>query len=97
MIIIVLMDLVLVILRMVLSPLQLVPLPELPDSLMNAFNILVEYTGTGVSILRCFIGNEACVVIGVILTIILSIEAFMQSYSLLWWFIRKLPFFQIKE
>lgn len=84
-------------LKNVLSVLLVFDLPGFPQPLVDALAALAEYCGTGVLVLKAFIGDSACATISVLLGVIITLEVFKKSWSLIWFFIRKIPMLNIKE
>lgn len=81
----------------VLSVLLVFNLPELPASVVTIANNVTGYMVTGVSILASFVGNTCMGVIGVLLALVIAMNAAYLLYSLVFWVIRKIPMLNIRQ
>lgn len=61
-------------LKNVLSVLLVFDLPGFPQPLVDALSSLAEYCGTGVLVLKAFIGDSACTTIALLLGVVITLE-----------------------
>lgn len=81
----------------VLSLLLVFELPKFPDSIMNVMGQFPQYIGTGLSVLRAFIGGEAMGILGILLGLVLAMNAAYLVYSLVFYVIRKIPMLNVRQ
>lgn len=81
----------------VLSLLLVFNLPELPASVTTIANSVIGYVSTGISIVAAFVGNTCMGVIGVLLALVIAMNAAYLLYSLVFWVIRKIPMLNIRQ
>lgn len=71
-------------------------IPALPEAILSTFQIVINYMVSGIDLLGMFIGRTALTSIGFCLDVIICINMFYFSYSLVMWFVKKIPFLGIK-
>ena len=81
----------------VLSLLLVFNRPELPASVTTIANSVIGYVSTGISIVAAFVGNTCMGVIGVLLALVIAMNAAYLLYSLVFWVIRKIPMLNIRQ
>ena len=81
----------------VLSLLLVFNLPELPASVITIANSVTGYISTGISIVASFVGSTCMGVIGVLLALVIAMNAAYFLYSLVFWVIRKIPMLNIRQ
>ncbi len=81
----------------VLSVLLVFNLPELPASVVTIADNVTGYVTTGISVVASFVGNICMGVIGVLLALIIVMNAAYLLYSLVFWVIRKIPMLNIRQ
>ena len=74
-----------------------VNLPALPESVFSTMEEIATNIGTGISILRAFIGNDAMTLLAVLFGLVILLEVFYFGWSLVWFVIRKVPMLNVKE
>lgn len=80
-----------------LSVLLVFDFPGFPQPIIDALSTFTEYVGTGVLVLKAFIGNEACRLLGTFLTTAIFLDTFATSWSIIWWILKKIPFLNISD
>lgn len=80
-----------------LSALLVFELPAMPDEVDSLGQQIIGYMGTGVQVLRAFIGDTAMGVIATLLGLVLAMNAAYLVYSIVFWVLRKVPVLNIKE
>lgn len=74
-----------------LSLLLVFNLPSMPDSIHTIMLEVTSYLGSGISIIRAFIGAEAMSVMATLLTVVLIVNAAYFLYTAVMWILRKIP------
>ena len=69
----------------------------MPDEVDSLGQQIIGYMGTGVQVLRAFIGDTAMSVIATLLGLVLAMNAAYLVYSIVFWVLRKVPVLNIKE
>lgn len=72
-------------------------LPQFPDTVVNVFNSVISYMGTGLDVLHAFIGNTAMGVLGTCLSLVLIANGAYFVVSLVFFVLKKIPFLGLKE
>lgn len=72
-------------------------LPELPQAVVDCFNLAKTHIIGGLSVLRAFLGAGTFSYLAVLLQLIIAMNSAYIIYSIAFWVIRKIPFFSIKE
>ena len=72
-------------------------LPALPDSIYDPLNQMASNIGTGVAILRAFIGDAAMNLLAVLFGLVILLEVFYFGWTVVWFVIRKIPMLNVKE
>ena len=81
----------------VLSVLLVFNLPELPSSVTTVASEVVDYIGTGISVMASFVGSTCMGVIALLCQLVIGLNAAYLLYSVVFWVIRKVPVLNIKE
>ena len=81
----------------VLSVLLVFNLPSLPDSVVTVANSVIGYITTGIDILRVFVGDTCMGIIALLFGLVLAMNVAYMLYSLVFWVIRKIPMFNVRE
>lgn len=71
-------------------------IPALPEQLLSVLSTAMEYILKGIDILTMFLGTTAIAIMGTCLDVIIALNVFYMGYSVVMWFIKKIPFFGIK-
>lgn len=79
----------------VLDALLVFNLPDLPSSVSDILSTISEYLYTGLDIIHAFIGSGAMGVLAVCLNLVIGLNVAYFVYSLVFWCLRKVPFFHI--
>lgn len=74
-----------------------VSLPSLPESIFLTLDQLAINVGTGVAILRAFIGNDAMALLAVLFGLVILLEVFYFGWTIVWFVVRKVPILNVKE
>lgn len=80
-----------------LSVVLVFDLPQWPSQIDQLFQTVISWMVTGVEVFRAFVGQETLTIISVLLGLILAMNAAYLVYSLVFWVLRKIPMFGIKE
>lgn len=80
-----------------LDAIMIFDIPDLPPQISNGISYALTYITQGVGVLTSFIGPDAMAVLGVLFGLFVVLNVAFFAYSVAWWFIRKLPFLQIRE
>ena len=80
-----------------LSLLLVFNLPNLPGTITELLTQIIGYFGTGIDIIRTFIGSTAMGVLSVCLQLIIYANAAYFLWSFVFWVIRKIPMLNVKE
>ena len=75
----------------VLSVLLVFNLPELPSSVTTVASEVVDYIGTGISVMASFVGSTCMGVIALLFQLVIGLNAAYLLYSVVFWVIRKVP------
>lgn len=70
--------------------------PVLSKDIINIFHTVINYMVSGIDLLGLFIGPTALTFIGVCLDVIIAMNLFYFLYSVVMWFVKKIPFLGIK-
>lgn len=81
----------------VLSVLLVFNLPSLPSSVTTVASEVVDYIGTGISVMASFVGSTCMGLLAVLFTLVIALNAAYMLYSLVFWVIRKIPVLGISE
>ena len=81
----------------VLSVLLVFNLPELPSSVTTVASEVVDYIGTGISVMASSVGSTCMGVIALLFQLGIGLNAAYLLYSVVFWVIRKVPVLNIKE
>lgn len=68
----------------------------MPDELSTALQTGLQYIVSGVDLLAMLLGDVAIKFMGLCLDVIIAANLFYAGYSLVMWFLKKIPFFGIK-
>lgn len=80
-----------------LSVVLVFDLPQWPSQIDQLFQTVISWMVTGVEVFCVFVGQETLTIISVLLGLILAMNAAYLVYSLVFWVLRKIPMFGIKE
>lgn len=80
-----------------LSVVLVFDLPQWPSQIDQLFQTVISWMVTGVEVFRAFVGKETLTIISVLLGLVLAMNAAYLVYSLVFWVLRKIPMFGIKE
>lgn len=72
-------------------------LPQFPSTVTDVLSSLSGYMVAGISILRAFLGDTCMSMLAVLLGLVLAMNAAYLTYSLVFWVLRKIPMFSVKE
>lgn len=72
-------------------------LPQLPDTVIDLFENAKDYMYGGIGLLRGLVGETCMGVIAVLFNLVLLLNGAYITYNLIFWVVRKIPFFNIKE
>ena len=72
-------------------------LPALPDSIYETLDQMATNIGTGIAILRAFIGDAAMNLLSVLFSLVILLEVFYFGWTVVWFVIRKIPMLNVKE
>lgn len=89
-----LLDLCLSLLTSLLSGVE--GIPDIPEGILTTVQTMLEYVVSGVDLLAMFLGESAVSFMGVCLDIIIAVNLFYFGYSVVMWFVKKIPFLGIK-
>ncbi len=67
-------------------------LPQFPEGIINIFNSIVGYLGTGVDVLHALLGNTAMSVIGTCLKFVILANVCYFTISVIYFVLKKIPF-----
>lgn len=71
-------------------------IPDLPADLLSIIQTALQYIVSGIDLLAMFIGESAVRFMGICLDIIIAANLFYFGYSAVMWFVKKIPFLNIK-
>lgn len=80
----------------VFSFLFIFELPQIPDSIMNIANSVIEYINQGIRIIQAFTGSTALGVLAVLLQLVLFIHTAYLTYTLIRFILKKIPMLNIR-
>ena len=89
-----LLDMCLSLLNMLLG--GVAPIPDLPADLLSIIQTAIQYIIAGIDILAMFLGETSVKFMGICLDIIIAANLFYFGYSVIMWFVKKIPFLGIK-
>lgn len=81
----------------VVNSLLVFQLPAFPEQVVDAIATIRGHLVAGVGVLRSFLGDRCMSVLAILLGLILAMNAAYLLYSLVFWVMRKIPMFSVKE
>lgn len=71
-------------------------IPDMPADVLSILQTGLEYILAGVDLLGMLLGTAAVTFMGICLDVIIAANLFYFGWSMVMWFIKKIPFFGIK-
>lgn len=71
-------------------------IPDLPPELLSIIRTALDFIIAGIDILAMLIGKQAVTFMGICLDIIIAANLFYFGYTVVMWFVKKIPFLGIK-
>lgn len=71
-------------------------IPDIPEGVLSILQTGLQYILAGVDLLAMLLGTTAVNFMGICLDVIIAANLFYMGYSVVMWFIKKIPFFGIK-
>ncbi len=81
----------------VVNALLVFSLPSFPQSVVDAIATIRQHLVAGIGVLRAFLGDRCLTVLATLFGLILAMNAAYLLYSLVFWVIRKIPMFSVRE
>lgn len=75
----------------ILNTLLVFDLPDMPETVLTLWNEFFSYVGTGLDVIRVFIGDTAMSVCAVLLVMIISMNAAYFLIGVVFFVLRKIP------
>lgn len=67
------------------------------ENLIDSVDVGLNYINSGISFLGALIGHDTVFLLGLYMSLVLSIDVFYLAYQTVWFFIKKIPLIDIKQ
>lgn len=72
-------------------------LPSLPSDVPTYVSQALTYLLSGLGLLRSFLGDTTVSYVLSLFSIVVALDTFYFSYTAFMWFLRKIPFFSVRQ